>query len=72
MKQLDEFNINILILLILEFAEGWDLCLKLKDAGLLSRPAHGQILRISPPLTITEEQLREGLNIITTVLMGYK
>ena len=55
-----------------DFAEGWNICLKLKEAGLLTRPAHGQILRISPPLTITEEQLREGLNIITTVLKNYK
>ncbi|XP_011871225.1 PREDICTED: ornithine aminotransferase, mitochondrial isoform X2 [Vollenhovia emeryi] len=55
-----------------EFAEGWDICLKLRDAGLLSRPAHGQIIRISPPLTITEEQLREGINILTTVLKSYK
>ncbi|XP_054013627.1 ornithine aminotransferase, mitochondrial-like [Hylaeus anthracinus] len=55
-----------------DFAEGWDICLKLKEAGLLTRPAHGQILRISPPLTITEDQLREGLNIITTVLKNYK
>ncbi|XP_043278474.1 ornithine aminotransferase, mitochondrial-like [Venturia canescens] len=51
-----------------EFAEGWNICLKLRDAGLLTRPAHGQILRISPPLTITEEQLREGLDIITKTL----
>ncbi|XP_018367261.1 PREDICTED: ethanolamine-phosphate phospho-lyase isoform X2 [Trachymyrmex cornetzi] len=55
-----------------EFAEGWDICLKLRDAGLLSRPAHGQIIRISPPLTITEEQLREGINILITVLKNYK
>ncbi|XP_014469559.1 PREDICTED: ornithine aminotransferase, mitochondrial [Dinoponera quadriceps] len=55
-----------------EFAEGWDICLRLRDAGLLTRPAHGQIIRISPPLTITEEQLREGINILTTVLKSYK
>ncbi|XP_033308153.1 ornithine aminotransferase, mitochondrial isoform X3 [Bombus bifarius] len=55
-----------------DFAEGWDICLRLKEAGLLSRPAHGQILRISPPLTITKEQLEEGLDILTTVLRNYK
>lgn len=59
-------------LLFIEFADGWDICLKLKDAGLLSRPAHGQIIRISPPLTITEEQLREGINILITILKSYK
>ncbi|XP_076651026.1 putative ornithine aminotransferase, mitochondrial isoform X2 [Halictus rubicundus] len=51
-----------------EFAEGWDICLKLKEAGLLTRPTHGQIIRISPPLVIKEEQLREGLHILTKVL----
>lgn len=55
-----------------EFADGWDICLRLRDAGLLSRPAHGQIIRILPPLTITEEQLREGIHILTTVLKSYK
>lgn len=55
-----------------DFAKGWDICLKLKEAGLLTRPAHGQILRISPPLVITKEQLEEGLDIMTTVLRNYK
>ncbi|OAD52024.1 Ornithine aminotransferase, mitochondrial [Eufriesea mexicana] len=55
-----------------DFADGWDICLRLKEAGLLSRPAHGQILRISPPLTITKEQLEEGLDILTSVLRNYK
>lgn len=55
-----------------EFADGWDICLRLKEAGLLSRPAHGQIIRISPPLTITEEQLRKGIHILKTVLNSYK
>nr|XP_003705904.2 PREDICTED: ornithine aminotransferase, mitochondrial [Megachile rotundata] len=55
-----------------DFADGWDLCLKLRDAGLLTRPAHGQILRLTPPLTITKEQIEEGLNILTTVLNSYK
>lgn len=60
------------LFLFIEFADGWDICLKLRDAGLLSRPAHGQIIRISPPLTITEEQLREGINILITTLKSYK
>ncbi|KAG7200472.1 hypothetical protein KM043_001038 [Ampulex compressa] len=54
-----------------DYADGWDICLRLKEAGLLTRPAHGQIIRISPPLTMTEEQLREGLHILTTVLKSY-
>ncbi|XP_046488931.1 ornithine aminotransferase, mitochondrial [Neodiprion pinetum] len=54
-----------------EIADGWDVCLRLRDAGLLSRPAHGQIIRISPPLTITEDQLREGIHILTSTLLSY-
>lgn len=54
-----------------DMAEGWDICLKLRDAGLLTRPAHGQIIRISPPLTITPGQLEEGLHILTTTLQNF-
>ncbi|KAF7378922.1 hypothetical protein HZH66_015156 [Vespula vulgaris] len=55
-----------------DFATGWDICLKLRDAGLLTRPTHGQLIRISPPLTITKDQLEEGLHILTTTLKNYK
>ncbi|XP_008559382.2 ornithine aminotransferase, mitochondrial isoform X1 [Microplitis demolitor] len=54
-----------------DFASGWDICLRLRDKGLLTRPAHGQFLRISPPLVIKEDQLREGLDIIKTTLLNY-
>ncbi|CAG5088272.1 Similar to Oat: Ornithine aminotransferase [Cotesia congregata] len=54
-----------------EFANGWDVCLRLRDNGVLSRPAHGQFLRISPPLVIKEDQLREGLEIIKNTLLNY-
>jgi len=42
----------------------WELCLLLRDNGLLAKPTHGDIIRFAPPLTITEEQLRECVNII--------
>ncbi|MCB0790270.1 MAG: ornithine--oxo-acid transaminase [Flavobacteriales bacterium] len=43
----------------------WELCLLLRDNGLLAKPTHGDIIRFAPPLVITEEQLRECLRIIT-------
>jgi ornithine--oxo-acid transaminase len=43
----------------------WDLCLKLKDNGLLAKPTHGDKIRLAPPLIITEEQIRECADIIT-------
>ena len=48
--------------------EAWDLCLKLKDKGLLAKPTHDTIIRFAPPLVITDQQLEEALEIIVSVL----
>lgn len=45
----------------------WDVCVALKDHGLLAKPTHDHIIRFAPPLVITEEQLGESLQIMTTV-----
>jgi len=42
----------------------WELCLLLRDNGLLAKPTHGDIIRFAPPLVITEVQLVECVNII--------
>lgn len=42
----------------------WDLCLLLKEAGLLAKPTHGDKIRFAPPLTITKEQIKECVEII--------
>ena len=42
----------------------WELCLLLRDNGLLAKPTHGDIIRFAPPLVITENQLMECCNII--------
>jgi ornithine--oxo-acid transaminase len=42
----------------------WNICLKLKDNGLLAKPTHGNIIRFAPPLVMTEEQLLECCEII--------
>ncbi len=44
--------------------EAWDVCLKLRDNGLLAKPTHGDIIRFAPPLVINEEQLMECVDII--------
>lgn len=44
--------------------EAWDVCLKMRDNGLLAKPTHGHIIRFAPPLVITEEQVREAVKII--------
>ena len=44
--------------------KAWDLCLKMKERGLLAKPTHGNIIRFAPPLTITEEEIDQCLDII--------
>ncbi len=47
--------------------EAWDVCLRLKEKGLLCKPTHRHIIRLAPPLIITKEQLDECVQIIKTV-----
>jgi ornithine--oxo-acid transaminase len=42
----------------------WDVCLAMKDLGLIAKPTHGHIIRFAPPLVINEKQLREAMEII--------
>lgn len=51
--------------------EAWDVCLALKENGLLAKPTHQHIIRFAPPLVITEEQLREAINIIKKTLLHF-
>ncbi len=46
----------------------WDLCLALKDNGLLAKPTHGDKIRFAPPLIITEDQIKECVGIISKSL----
>ena len=48
--------------------EAWDVCLALKDNGLLAKQTHGDIIRFAPPLVITEEELMECIEIIAKTL----
>ena len=51
--------------------EAWDVCLKLRDNGLLAKPTHGDIIRFAPPLVITETQLMECVDIIKKTLQSF-
>lgn len=49
-----------------------DICLKLKDNGLLAKPTHGNIIRFAPPLVMNEEQLLDCVSIITRTLKEFE
>ena len=47
-----------------ESDKAWNICLKLKDNGLLAKPTHGNIIRFAPPLIINQQEIEECCNII--------
>lgn len=49
----------------------WDVCLRLRDNGLLAKPTHQHIIRFAPPLVIDEEQLLEAVGIIEKTLAEF-
>lgn len=50
----------------------WDICIKLRDNGLLAKPTHGNIIRFAPPLVMNKEQLLECVAIITNTLKEFE
>jgi ornithine--oxo-acid transaminase len=52
--------------------EAWDVCMKMRDNGLLAKPTHQHIIRFAPPLVITEEQLREAIGIIIKSIRSFE
>jgi len=50
----------------------WDICMALKENGLLAKPTHGNIIRFAPPLVMDEEQLKDCVEIITKTLKDFE
>jgi ornithine--oxo-acid transaminase len=51
--------------------EAWDVCLALKENGLLAKPTHGDKIRFAPPLIMTEEQMFDCVNIIKKTIENF-
>ncbi|MFO8236531.1 MAG: ornithine--oxo-acid transaminase [Bacteroidales bacterium] len=50
----------------------WDVCVSMKENGVLAKPTHGNIIRFAPPLIINEEQLRDAMNKIKETFKEYE
>ncbi len=50
----------------------WNICMALRDNGLLAKPTHGNIIRFAPPLVMTKEQLLDCVGIITKTLKQFE
>jgi ornithine--oxo-acid transaminase len=56
--------LNAIVIKPFNGKSAWDVCLKMRDNGLLAKPTHDHIIRFAPPLVITEEQIHEAVEII--------
>ncbi|PZR15564.1 MAG: ornithine--oxo-acid transaminase [Flavobacterium psychrophilum] len=55
-----------------ESSTAWDICVSLKENGLLAKPTHGNIIRFAPPLVMNEGQLLDCVSIITRTLSAFE
>ena len=55
-----------------DISTAWDLCVALKENGLLAKPTHGNIIRFAPPLVMTEDQLHECCDIIEKTVKEFR
>ena len=51
--------------------EAWDVCLRMRDNGLLAKPTHDHIIRFAPPLIISEEELLDACGIIERSIRSF-
>lgn len=55
-----------------ESSTAWDICMALKENGLLAKPTHGNIIRFAPPLVITKEEIMDCVSIIVKTLRTFE
>jgi len=53
-------------------ATAWDICIKLRDNGLLAKPTHGNIIRFAPPLVMNENELLDCISIIKKTILDFE
>ncbi len=63
--------LNAVIIKPKDGKEAWDVCMKMKENGVLAKPTHQHIIRFAPPLVITEEELRAAIEIIKETILSF-
>jgi ornithine--oxo-acid transaminase len=63
-------NLNVSKLSNVSGIDAWQVCLNMKEGGVLAKQTHGTNIRLAPPLCITEQQLREGIDIIVKAVQA--
>ena len=63
--------LNAIIIKPTNGKEAWDVCVKMKENGVLAKPTHGHIIRFAPPLVITEEELMDAVKRIEASILSF-
>lgn len=63
--------LNAVIIKPKDGKEAWDVCVKMKDLGVLAKPTHGHIIRFAPPLVISEEELMQAIALIKEAILSF-
>uniref|UniRef100_A0A7N4NKQ9 Ornithine aminotransferase n=1 Tax=Sarcophilus harrisii TaxID=9305 RepID=A0A7N4NKQ9_SARHA len=63
--------LNAIVIRETKDCDAWNVCLRLRDNGLLAKPTHGHIIRLAPPLVIKEDEVREAVEIINKTILSF-
>jgi ornithine--oxo-acid transaminase len=63
--------LNALVIEERDGVSAWQVCLRLRDMGLLTKPTHGDTIRLAPPLVLTDEQCLEAAHIIKRAILSF-
>ena len=64
--------LNAIIIQPTNGKEAWDVCVKMKELGVLAKPTHQHIIRFAPPLVISEEELRDAISRIKEAILSFE
>jgi len=64
--------LNAVIIKPKDGKEAWDVCVKMKELGVLAKPTHGDIIRFAPPLVISEEELMQAIALIKEAIVSFE
>lgn len=63
--------LNAVVIKEQDGVKAYDVCLRMKQLGLLAKPTHGDIIRLAPPLVINEQQILEAAGIIREAILSF-
>lgn len=63
--------LNALVIRERDGVSAWEVCLKLRDNGLLTKPTHGDTIRLAPPLVLSDEQCLEAAEVIKATITSF-